>query len=157
MINPDTTFNISNLEITKMSLSDLDEISDILLTEFDDFWNTNILESELKAENSNFIVAKFNNEIVGFAGIKIIVDEADIMNIVTKKVYRNHGIASILLKNLIEMSKALNLNSITLEVNEKNSIALKLYKKFGFEQIGIRANYYNHDNGIIMTHYNILS
>ena len=133
MINPDTTFNISNLEITKMSLSDLDEISDILLTEFDDFWNTNILESELKAENSNFIVAKFNNEIVGFAGIKIIVDEADIMNIVTKKVYRNHGIASILLKNLIEMSKALNLNSITLEVNEKNSIALKLYKKFGFE------------------------
>ena len=58
---------------------------------FDDFWNYNILKDELLAENSKYIIALSNNEIVGFAGIKILLDEADIMNIVTKKIYKKQG------------------------------------------------------------------
>ena len=45
--------------------------------------------------NSKYLVAKINNEIVGFAGIKIILDSADIMNIVTKKTFRNKGIRNL--------------------------------------------------------------
>ena len=77
MINPDTTFNISNLEITKMSLSDLDEISDILLTEFDDFWNTNILESEL---NDNEVLEIENDLEVLNILRKILYIEIDVEN-----------------------------------------------------------------------------
>ena len=68
-----------------MTLADLNSIKNNLISEFDDFWNYNILKEELDNNNSNYIMAKLNNEIIGFAGIKIILNEADIMNIVTKK------------------------------------------------------------------------
>lgn len=139
-----------NIEIEKMNLSDLKTIKDILITDFDDFWNYNILKEELQNENSSYIVAKLGCEVVGFAGIKIVIDEADIMNIVTKKTYRNHGIGTLLLKHLILLSNKLNLTSVSLEVNEENIIAIHLYEKFGFKNIGIRKNYYQNRNGIIM-------
>ena len=134
-----------------MTLEHLENIKDVLNSEFDDFWNYNILKEELNSQNSCYIVALLNNEIVGFAGIKFIVNEADIMNIVTKKIFRNQGIGKLLLENLIQLAKSLNLTSITLEVNEENAPAIHLYKKFGFEILGIRKNYYQNKDGIIMT------
>ena len=139
-----------NINIEKMTLSDLDKIKDILITDFDDYWNYSILKEELLSQNSYYIVAKYNNEIVGFAGIKVILDEADIMNIVVKKSYRNNGIGRSLLENLINLSLSLDCNSITLEVNEENQSAINLYTKFNFKKIGIRKNYYKDKNGIIM-------
>ena len=133
-----------DFKIDKMSLEDLISIKDILTTEFDDFWNYEILKSELESNNSYFFVAKnISGEIVGFAGIKIILDEADIMNIVIKKDFRNNGIGSLLLDYLISYSKSINLKTITLEVNEINIPAIKLYEKFDFEKLGIRKKYYN--------------
>ena len=133
-----------------MTVKDLESIKDILISDFDDFWNYNILKDELKSENSKYIVAKFNNKIIGFSGIKVFVDNADIMNIVVRKNFRNKGIGTVLLENLLTLSKKLGLNSLSLEVNEKNIPAINLYKKLGFENIGIRKNYYNGKNGIIM-------
>ena len=140
-----------DFKIDKMSLEDLISIKDILTTEFDDFWNYEVLKSELESSNSYFFVAKNNSgEIVGFAGIKVILDEADIMNIVVKKDFRNNGIGSLLLDNLLKYAKKNNILSIMLEVNEKNTPAILLYKKYGFEQISVRKNYYNDDDAIIM-------
>lgn len=139
------------IEIKDMTLEHLETIKDVLNSEFDDFWNYNILKEELNSQNSCYIVALLNNEIVGFAGIKFIVNEADIMNIVTKNIFRNQGIGKLLLENLIQLAKSLNLTSITLEVNEENAPAIHLYKKFGFEILGIRKNYYQNKDGIIMT------
>lgn len=146
---------INNIEIQKMDLTDLDSIKDTLFTDFDDFWNYNIFKSELENENSIYVVAKFNNEIIGFAGVWITIDEAHITNIVTKKIYRNQGIASLLLKNLIELCKNLKpkISSLTLEVNEENISAQNLYKKFDFEILGKRKKYYNDKSAIIMTLY----
>lgn len=140
-----------DFKIDKMSLEDLISIKDILTTEFDDFWNYEILKSELESNNSYFFVAKnISGEIVGFAGIKIILDEADIMNIVVKKDFRNNGIGSLLLDYLISYSKSINLKTITLEVNEINIPAIKLYEKFVFEKLGIRKKYYNGKNDAII-------
>lgn len=136
--------------ITKMKLSDLEKIQDILTTDFDDFWNKKVLEEELSSSSSKYIVAKNDNEIVGFAGLKIVLDEADIMNIVTKKNYRKQGIGSLLLKNLIMLCENLGTKTIALEVNENNSNAIGLYLKFGFQHIGVRKNYYKNENAIIM-------
>lgn len=140
-----------NLKIEKMLLTDLDDIKNILITEFDDFWNYSILKEELQNENSNYLVAKMDHKIVGFAGIKIILDAADIMNIVTKKSNRNQGIGTALLEHLILLCKQLNLSSLSLEVNEENQAAIHLYEKFSFKPLGIRKNYYQNKNGLIMT------
>lgn len=141
---------MDNIIIEEMKLKDLRNIKNDLTSEFDDFWNFNILKEELQNENSKYIVAKINDEVVGFAGIKIIIDEADIMNIVVKNNFRKKGIGFLLLQQLIDLSKTLNITSISLEVNEKNIAAISLYKKFNFKEIGIRKKYYNNNNAILM-------
>lgn len=139
------------IEISKMLLEDFENIKDILETEFDEFWKPSILKSELENENSRYIVAKKENEILGFAGIILLPDDAEITNIVTRKSERKKGIGNLLLAKLIQMAKE-ERDNISLEVNEKNEIAIKLYEKYGFERVGIRKKYYNGiDNAIIMT------
>ncbi len=140
------------LEITKMQLSDLEQIKEKLLEDFDDFWTVNILKEEIQSEKSQYIVAKQNQGIVGFAGIRIIIDEVEIMNIVVRKDKRQEGIGSRLLQEILKTAKEQNAQVVILEVNEKNQPAIKLYQKFGFEQIGLRKKYYhNTDNAIIMS------
>ena len=72
-----------DIPIFPMTLDDLNKISNILETDFDDFWNYNILKNEI--ENSTCFVIKNDNEILGFAGISIVLDEADLTNIVIRK------------------------------------------------------------------------
>ena len=128
------------LEISNMSLIDLQNIQDILLTEFDNFWSY------------EYFVAKHNTEIVGFAGIWKSLDTFHLTNIVTKISKRNLGIASALLEKIINVSKSESATSLTLEVNENNFNAIKLYEKYNFKKIGIRKNYYGQNkNAIIMT------
>ena len=142
---------MENINIYDMTLEDINSLKYRLIVDFDDFWTFNILKSEILSNNSKYIVIKNDSEILGFAGIKIILDEADIMNIVVKKAYRNKKIGSLLLDSLVKLSKKLSIKSITLEVNEKNLVAFHLYEKFGFKKVGIRKNYYNNENAIIMT------
>lgn len=133
----------NKIKISKMTIIDFEDIKSILVTEFDDFWNENLLESELQNENSYYLVAKYDNEIIGFAGIKSIFDEADVMNIVVKKKYRKLGIGSFLFKKIIDYAKSNGIKKLTLEVNENNVSAIHLYEKFGFKQIARRNRYYN--------------
>lgn len=144
---------LKDIDIEEMSLNDLEKIKDILISDFDDFWNFNILKEELESPNSKYIIVKTNDdEIIGFAGIKILVDNADIMNIVVKKSWRNQGVGNLLLNNLISICKDLNLLSLSLEVNEDNLPAIHLYEKVGFKQVGLRKNYYQDKNGIVMSY-----
>ncbi len=144
---------MENILINKMTNEDLEKIKDNLSKEFDNFWDYEILKEELNSRTSKYIVAKkSNNIIVGFAGIKIILDEAEIMNIVTKKEERHQGIGKLLLNEIIKISKENNIYLINLEVNAKNTIAINLYKKYNFKEVGLRKKYYNgQDDAILMT------
>ena len=153
-----------NIKIEKMTLDDFEQIQSCLIEEFDHFWSPTMLKQELENThnlNSHFLVAKLIqsdlNEIVGFAGITIVIDEVNIMNIVVKKDKRNLGIGSLLLEAIIQFAKqsntlmSCNISSITLEVNEKNLPAISLYQKYDFQQVGIRKKYYNNsDDALIM-------
>ena len=135
-----------------MSKEDIEAISPNFQDEFDKFWNINTLRNDFSNPNSTYIIAKIDDEIVGFAGFLKICDEANIMNIVTKVDKRHLGIGSRLMQALIDEAKKQNLTSITLEVNDKNFQAIKLYEKFNFKRIGLRKKYYNNtDDAIIMS------
>ncbi len=139
------------IKILPMTNEDIDFLSTNLNSDFDDFWNINNLKNDFSNLNSTYLIARVENEIVGFAGFLKICDEANIMNIVTKKNKRNLGIGSKLLENLILYAKNQNCKSITLEVNEHNNIAIHLYEKYNFKRIGLRKKYYNNtDDAILM-------
>lgn len=141
----------NNVLISKMTKEDLNSIANILQSDFDDFWNYNILSNELNSSNSIYLVAKINDEIIGFAGITLILDEAEINNIVIKKDFRKKGYSKILLQNLIDLSKKQNIKKINLEVNIENIIAINLYHSFNFKDVGLRKRYYKGKDAILMS------
>ena len=144
------------MEITEMTLDDLEQMKNTLYSDFDNFWSYNILKQELENENTTYIIAKEKNEVVGFAGISVIFDEATLNNIVVKKTCRGKGIGGELLETLIDLCSDMNLKTFTLEVNVENTPAIKLYEKFGFKNLGIRKKYYNNTtDAYIMTKYDI--
>lgn len=144
------------MEITEMTLDDLELMKDTLYSDFDNFWSYNILKQELENEKTTYVVAKENSKIVGFAGMMVFMDEATLNNIVVKKSCRGRGIGGELLESLIEICADLNLKTFTLEVNTSNTPAIKLYEKFGFQNLGIRKKYYNNSqDAYIMTKYDI--
>lgn len=145
--------DITKIEISTMMLNDLEQIKENLQTDFDDFWNFEIFKEELANNNSMYLVLRYENEIVSFGGIKIILDEADIMNIVTKKDKRNQGFAKFLLNELITIAEEQNCKTITLEVDENNLPAINLYKDFDFKEVGKRKNYYKNGNTAILMTY----
>lgn len=142
----------TKMEMHTMRLSDLEEIKNKLQSDYDDLWNFEIFKEELGNTNSNYLVLKYENEIVCFGGIQIILDEATLMNIVTKKEKRNFGFAKFVLNELITIAKEKNCSTLTLEVNENNLAAIHLYQNFHFKEVGKRKNYYkNGDTAILMT------
>lgn len=144
------------MKITEMTLKDLENMKDTLYSDFDNFWSYNVLKQELENENTIYIIAKDKDEVVGFAGISICLDEATLNNIVVKKTRRGHGLGGELLESLIDICSDRNLKSFTLEVNTKNEPAIHLYEKFGFKNLGIRKKYYNNtQDAYIMTKYDI--
>ena len=141
-----------DIKIEKMTKWHLEQIRDILQTEFDEFWNAEVLSKELENPLSTYIVAISDNKVVGYAGLWQPCDEAHITNIVTKLDKRGNKIATKMLEELIEIAKNKDLNCVTLEVNVHNEIAIKLYEKYNFKEVGRRPKYYNNiDDAIIMT------
>lgn len=143
---------MDKFNICEMTLEDLKSVEKELTVDFDEFWTSNILEAELKNKNSKYIVAKKEQEILGFAGIWFSVDDIHITNIVVRKDLRKQGIGTALLRELIKICKSTEKKEITLEVNNTNEHAKSLYEKHGFKIRGIRKKYYNNEeDAIIMT------
>lgn len=139
------------ISLEKMKIEDLELID---LKNFDDFWTESILKDEILSDSSYYIVARFQNDIIGFAGLKFLLDEAHITNIATRIDKRKNGVGSKLLEGLINRAKEESSVLITLEVNTENLPAINLYKKYGFEILGVRKKYYdNKFDAYIMTKY----
>ena len=138
--------------IERMTKEHLEQIKDILQEQFDEFWNASVLDKELENPLSEYIVALSDEEVVGYAGLWKPIDEGHITNIVTKKDKRGSGVGAKMLEEIIKLAKSKQLKCVTLEVNVRNDIAIKLYEKYDFKEVGKRNKYYNGiDDAIIMT------
>ena len=142
---------MDNVLIEKFTLSDLNLIKNTLETDFDNFWNYNILSEELQNDSSIYLCCKINSEIIGFAGISIILDTAELNNIVIKKDKRGNGFSSLLLSQLIDIAKSHKCKFLNLEVASNNKVAIHLYENFGFKQVGMRPKYYDEIDALLFT------
>ena len=141
------------LEIVKMNEGHIKEIAELEKACFSDPWSENMLRSELKSNIAHYFVAENDGEPIGYIGMYITVDTANITNEAVKEEYRRMKVAQKLLSKLIEKSREENLDFITLEVRKSNSPAISLYQKFGFIIEGVRKAYYsdNNEDAYIMT------
>lgn len=86
------------------------------------------------------------DQIVGFAGMWILYDEAHVTTIGVTPELRGKGLGELLLVRLFEIASERNAEWVTLEVRVSNASAQALYRKYGFTQQGVRRRYYS-DNG----------
>lgn len=143
------------MRIEKMTSGQLEGVYIIETECFSHPWSKQSLEEELNNETSLFLVAKEENEVIGYIGMSIVIDEGYIFNVAVREKYRNKGVATALINELVTYGKKNNFSFITLEVRESNLPAISLYSKFGFIKAGERKDYYSNpkENAILMTKY----
>ncbi|AOV06681.1 ribosomal protein S18-alanine N-acetyltransferase [Sporosarcina ureilytica] len=125
------------------------DIPDVVKIEEEAFatpWTAEIFEHEMKGNNyAHYIVATDGEEVIGHCGMWIVLDECHITNIAVLKRYRGNGIGEQLLREGIKLCRNLDVRLMTLEVRVSNEVAQNMYRKLGFQDGGIRKNYYTDD------------
>lgn len=138
-----------------------EHIDDVMVVENLSFsipWSKNaFIEEVTRNKFARYLVATLDGRTVGYAGMWKVFDEGHITNIAVHPEYRRSGVGSMLLEVLIEKAMSEGITKLTLEVRRSNFTARSLYKKFGFEDCGVRKGYYadNNEDAIIMWRENI--
>jgi len=93
-----------------------------------------------------------DEEIVGYAGLWKMSDEAHITTVGVRANQQGKGYGHALMAALIQRAYQLGSRWLTLEVRPSNDVAVRLYEKFGFKVIGRRRGYYtdNNEDAIVM-------
>lgn len=130
---------------------------------FSDPWSEKVYRETLELEGVVYLVAEdddaeseLNNtpacKIIGLAGVRNIVGDGEITNVMVIPEYRGRGCAYKILSQLIVEGEGLGVRDFTLEVRASNEPAIKLYEKLGFVTEGVRRGYYEHpkEDALIM-------
>lgn len=137
--------------IISVNFDNINLINDVQNTFNVIYKQKNELKNEFESNPyTKIYIYKENDCILGLIHINDIYDRYEINNIYVLEECRNKGIASKLLEKIIEEGKNNKIINITLEVRENNINAIKLYKKYNFEEKAIRKGYYNGIDGILM-------
>ena len=142
------------VRIVPMNGDYLDEVAELERICFTTPWSRNMLAEELENDLSAFLVALDGNEnVAGYAGLQVILDEGYITNVAVRPDCRRQGVAGKLLQVFLDFARGNHLAFLTLEVRASNYDAIALYGSRGFREAGRRKNYYEHprEDAIIMT------
>lgn len=142
------------MEINIRFYSDADapHIAELEKECFADPWSQNAI-TEAAKYGTIFLLAEQDGKILGYLGMKPILDEGYISNVAVTSSARGKGIGSALLEKLTSYAKENGIKTISLEVRPSNAPAIALYEKFGYKQVGRRKNFYSHptEDGLILT------
>ena len=134
------------IEYSDVDIINLEDIYCLELNSYALPWTKGILRDCIN-NHYDFVMAKYNNTIIGYIIAKISSHETHILNLTVSKDYRNNGIATELLDMIFAKCFILNSLDIYLETRVDNKAAINLYEKHGFRRISIRKNYYKTSTG----------
>lgn len=140
------------LEFRELSISEVDKALEIEEECFICPWKRSDFVSMVEDDDKVYVAAVLDGEIIGGACLRNIVGDGEITNVAIRKDYRGKGYSEKLICELIEKGKQMGCSAFTLEVRVSNIPAIKCYEKNGFENAGIRPDFYEHpkEDGMIM-------
>ncbi|HEX5564759.1 MAG TPA: ribosomal protein S18-alanine N-acetyltransferase [Sporosarcina sp.] len=141
------------IEYRKMTVEDIPAVVEIEQEAFATPWTQEIFEHEMAGNDyAHYIVAVVDGEVIGHFGMWVVLDESHITNVAVRMHMRGHGIGEALMRKAMELCKANEVRVMTLEVRVSNHTAQNLYRKLGFQDGGIRKNYYtdDHEDALVM-------
>ena len=142
--------------IDLMDRADLPEILAIEGESFASPWSPGMFAKEIESGHARCLCARINsgkkNVVGGYIIFWLVADEMHLQNLAVKEEYRRRGLALGLMRAMKEIAWNNKITSLTLEVRESNTEAIKLYQKCGFVVKGIRPLYYTdtYEDALIM-------
>ena len=137
------------IPMTEEHVAGIKKVDDLC---FESPWSLKAFESELENPIAFYFVAVKDDEVIGYCGYWWTFGEAQITNVAVSPEYRQKGIASALMDEMINHCREMDVFSITLEVRVSNNAAISMYEKYGFERVGLRPKYYNNkEDALLMT------
>lgn len=130
------------IRVERMQAEHIPQLAAIEQRCFSSPWSEHSLSEELENPAARFFTAFHKGEIVGYGGMLFATGLGMICNIAVSPEKRRLGAASAVMRALIETSKSLGLDELTLEARVSNLPAISLYTAFGFKSLGIRPNFY---------------
>jgi ribosomal-protein-alanine N-acetyltransferase len=126
-----------------MRESDLDAVADLANRSFPGAWSRADLRNEVLANHFSFpYVVVLDDTVAGYAIVRCVAGEAELMTLVIDSRLRRQRLGWSLLAHVAGEVKKQGALVIHLEVRRSNTAARNLYSKFGFEEVGLRKNYY---------------
>lgn len=143
---------LEGIHFAIMRAEHLDQVASLEEACFSHPWTKKSLEEELNNRVSAYIVScNEQNEVVGYAGFWLVLDEIQIMRVAVHPNYRQRGIAEKMLRKLEAEWLDYDVALAYLEVRISNKAAQQLYRKLGYEEKYVRRKYYdNREDALIM-------
>lgn len=141
------------IEIREMTQEDSQDVWVLQKQCFSVPWSLDSIQKMFVTEGYYNLIAKQGEVLVGYIGMKTVLDEADITNVAVHPAWRRQEIGKKLLQGLLERAVQQGVCQIFLEVRESNIAARKLYTQAGFKDVDKRKNYYEKpkEDAYIMT------
>ncbi|MYL59563.1 ribosomal-protein-alanine N-acetyltransferase [Virgibacillus halodenitrificans] len=144
---------MAEIVIRKMHIIDVDGVMEVENATFSTPWTTDIFYQELVDNDyAHYFVMEADKKIIGYVGLWLVIDDAQITNIAIMPGYRGNKLGEKLFGFTIQQILLLGGTRLSLEVRKSNTIAQRMYRKFGLVPGGIRKNYYtdNQEDAIVM-------
>lgn len=143
---------IDPVSVEPMRRTDVAAVAEIERLCYATPWQANAYYTELSNRAASYLVARYDNKVVGYGGLWVVMDEAHITTLAVSPDHQGKKIGERILQSLMEEAVMHGASRATLEVRENNQVAQNLYRKYGFREAAMRKNYYtdNHENALIM-------
>ena len=134
------------IEIVPATTADLDAIDAIERLSFRQPWPRETFAGELGREWARVDLATAHGRVIGFCNYWLVTTELHVLAIATHPDERGRGVATALLRHVLDAAIATGCALATLEVRRSNVAAIALYERAGFKTVHVRARYYQDDN-----------
>ncbi len=130
------------MQIRAWEQKDITKLTEMEQRCFSDPWTEQMLADTLKLPVYHGFLVEEQGEILGYASLIVVCEDAEVGNIAVDLPFRGKGISKLLMDAMHERAKSLGATHCFLEVRVSNSVAISLYEKYGYEKFGIRSKYY---------------
>ncbi|MBM7707117.1 ribosomal-protein-alanine N-acetyltransferase [Chryseomicrobium aureum] len=138
----------------RMTLDDVDAVWELEKEAFPTPWSREAFVNEMLANRFAYYIVGENqaSEVIAFCGMWLVTDECHITNVAVTTCARGNGFGEALMREAIRVTRENGGRVMTLEVRVSNDTAQNLYRKLGFQEGGIRKNYYTdtHEDALVM-------
>ena len=122
--------------------SDVEEIASMESAIFSDAWTARSIEETYNQSQAFIVTAELNDKLAGYCIVYFALDEGEIARIAVDNGLRRQGVGRKLLEQVEIICKEKGITRLMLDVRESNESARAFYKSLGFEEDGVRKNFY---------------